>query len=190
MVAGSVMTNDSAKRNHFELFGLPLSFELDHAQLSARYRDLQSAAHPDRFANASDHERRLSMEHATNINEAFNTLRLPLSRAQYMLELAGVVDEGESNTAMDPMFLMEQMELRERLAEVRDHSDPLTEANAILTLIGEQLKALGEAISGCFAEGGSESLQQASELVRKMQFLRRIEEEASSIEADLEDELL
>ena len=52
------------KQNHFELFKLPVAFEVDTQQLAERYRELQRTLHPDRYANASDRERRLSIQHA------------------------------------------------------------------------------------------------------------------------------
>jgi len=77
-------------RNHFELFGLPVAFEVDMTRLAETYRELQRALHPDRFANASDRERRLSVQQAARVNEAYQILRSPLRRARYLLELRGV----------------------------------------------------------------------------------------------------
>ena len=81
------------KQNHFQLFSLPEQYRLEHSQLDARYRDLQRSVHPDRFASASDQERRLSVQHAAQINEAFETLRDPLKRGRYLLQLRGKVIE-------------------------------------------------------------------------------------------------
>ncbi|HKJ76321.1 MAG TPA: Fe-S protein assembly co-chaperone HscB, partial [Gammaproteobacteria bacterium] len=70
-------------QNYFELFGLPEGFEVDSETLSLRYRDLQRALHPDRFAGASDRERRLSVQQTARVNEAYRTLKDPLARARY-----------------------------------------------------------------------------------------------------------
>src|SRR6266568_9105661 len=99
--------------NFFELFELPVVFRLDSAALDRAYRDLQTRVHPDKFAHLGDDERRLSMQWATQANEAYRTLRRPLARAQYLLHLRGIDLKAESNTAMPPDFLMEQMEWRE-----------------------------------------------------------------------------
>ncbi|MES9845310.1 MAG: Fe-S protein assembly co-chaperone HscB, partial [Candidatus Sedimenticola sp. 6PFRAG5] len=77
-------------KNYFELFGLPAGYIIDAEQLSGRYRELQRVVHPDRYANASDQERRLSMQGATRINEAFDTLKDPIQRARYLLSLNGI----------------------------------------------------------------------------------------------------
>src|SRR5260221_14673147 len=85
--------------NYFELFGLPRRFAIDAAQLAAAYREIQSKVHPDRFASASDAERRRSMQWATFTNEAYRTLREPLGRARYIVNLNGVDTAEETNTA-------------------------------------------------------------------------------------------
>lgn len=105
--------------DHFSLFGLQRSYRLDPLALDKRYREIQSEVHPDRFTQAGDSERRLSMQWATRVNEAYQTLKKPLPRAQYLLTLAGHEVDGHSNTAMPPEFLMEQMEWREAVAEAK-----------------------------------------------------------------------
>ena len=79
--------------------------------------------HPDRFASAGDAERRASMQWTTRVNEAYRTLRSPVQRARYLLELEGVDVAFETNTAMPPDFLMRQMELREALEAAGDARD-------------------------------------------------------------------
>src|SRR5471032_1822363 len=116
------MTPDFS-RNHFELLGLPVHFAVDAARLESGYRGLQSQVHPDRFAAATEAERRVAMQWATRANEAFRTLKDPLERARYLLQLKGYDTEEESNTAMPPDFLMQQMEWREAVAEARSGSD-------------------------------------------------------------------
>ena len=64
-------------KNYFELFGLPVGFEVDGTKLASRYRDLQRAVHPDRYTNATEQEKRLSMQVATRLNDALDTLKKP-----------------------------------------------------------------------------------------------------------------
>jgi len=79
--------------------------------------------HPDRFASAPQAEQRVSMQLATLVNEAYQTLKSPLRRAGYLLQLQGVDPEFETNTAMPAEFLADQMEKRERLEEAAAASD-------------------------------------------------------------------
>jgi len=111
------------RADHFALFGLDRGFRLDLSDLDSRYRDIQAQVHPDRFAHAGEAERRLSMQWATHANEAFRTLKSPLTRGHYLLELRGVDPGFDTNTAMAPDFLMEQMEWREALGEATDAAD-------------------------------------------------------------------
>ncbi len=169
-------------RNYFELFGLPVRFELDTAELQHRYRALQRAAHPDRHAGASDRERRLAMEQAALINAAYQTLKSPLARARYLLELEGVRFDDERDTHLDPAFLVEQMELREALAAAREAADPLAEVLRLGGDIERRRRALIEELGRLLAAGDRDA---ARGMVHKLQFLERLREEAEQLEEEL-----
>src|SRR5437764_1492617 len=83
-------TRMNLNQNHFELFDLPSRFVVDVAALEARYHERLREVHPDRFAAAPELERRASMQLATRVNEAYQTLKSPLKRAVYILRLRGV----------------------------------------------------------------------------------------------------
>ena len=100
-------------QNYFEIFGLPIDFNVDSDQLAERYRELQKELHPDRFASSTDQEKRLSMQWSALVNTGRETLRAPLPRAIYMLELRGLTVD--HNPRLPPEFLMQQIELREEL---------------------------------------------------------------------------
>jgi molecular chaperone HscB len=176
-------------QTHFELFELPVSFDIDLSDLSQRYRELQRAVHPDKFANASDHERRLSVEKAAAINDAFQTLKSPQKRARYMLELQSVSFDDEKDTALDPAFLMEQIELRESLSELSQSEDPLTQLNDIMTDIKQRidvvLDEIGQQLAS--AELDDEQKDKVKQLVHKMQFLNKLQQEAELQEESLLD---
>jgi len=107
----------------FSLFELPRAFRLNEPELDSRFRDVQARVHPDRFASAPESERRLSLQWATQANEAYQTLKRPLARARYLLELNGHAIQAENNTAMPADFLIEQMEWREAVMEARAGGD-------------------------------------------------------------------
>ena len=176
-------------QNHFELFELPVSFDINQQDLAERYRDLQRALHPDKFANASDRERRLSVQRAAQVNEAFQTLKSSMRRARYMLQIEGVEFDDEKDTSLDPMFLMEQMELREALAEIRDSDDPLNQLTKIMTDIRDRTRDMESQLQQLFAENTSESHLQAKGIVQKMQFLQRLQQEAEELEEELMNSL-
>ena len=109
--------------SYFELFDLPVRFAVDGEALETAYRKVQAEVHPDRFASAPEAERRRALELATEANEAFQTLRSPVARARYLLQLRGIDTQEETNTAMPVDFLMAQMEWREAMADARAASD-------------------------------------------------------------------
>jgi len=110
-------------QDHFALFGLPRRYAIDLPELEKIFREVQTRVHPDKHVHLSDAERRLAMQWSTQVNEAYQTLRQPLRRARYLLHLAGIDVALERNTAMPPEFLMQQMEWREALEEVRNAAD-------------------------------------------------------------------
>lgn len=130
------MSTDFAQ-DFFTLFGLAPSFHLDPIALETSYHDLQTRVHPDRYAHLPDADKRVSMQWATRINEAYRTLKNPLTRAQYLLMLNGVDTATESNTAMPPEFLMEQMEWREAVQEARAAED-IAELDKLLARLRHQ----------------------------------------------------
>ena len=170
--------------NHFELFQLPVGFDIDLGALTARYRDLQRSVHPDRFASAPDRDRRTSMQAATQLNDAFQTLKDPMRRARYMLELAGVHMD-DQDTAMEPEFLMEQMELREALDEAKHSESPEASINRLMVTVGRLQSGIIDQINEQFARGDDRSLEVVAVSVRKLQFLTRLREEIEELEDEL-----
>ena len=174
---------------HFDRFGLPQVFDVDLELLDRNYRELQRSVHPDRFVNASDQQRRLSMQQATLINEGYQALKDPLKRGRYLLQLDGREFDDERNTTSDTEFLMEQMELREALADVRGSEDAFQALGQIMDRIAADIDRLVGDLQDQFSKADADSLDGAADSLTKMQFFRRLQEEAGEIEADLEDEL-
>jgi len=156
-------------QNHFELFQLPAAFDIDMDALDRAYREIQGRVHPDRFVNATDAEKRVAMQWATRANEAYQTLRNPQKRAQYLCEINGVDLQTESNTAMPADFLMEQMELREALDEARDMKDPAALDRLDARVRGDKKGRLVQV--GKLLDAGDYA--QAAQGVRALMFLDR-----------------
>lgn len=176
-------------KNHFELFGLPIGFQVDGSELAVRYRELQKVVHPDRFAASGQHSQRLSLQAATLVNEAFQTLKEPLRRAQYLLSLQGVDVDPQQQSLNDPAFLMQQMELREMLDEVRTAGDPHARLDSLLRDIEGMIKSQIAQLAVQFEEGNGEQLAVAVQTVLKLQFLNKLHAEAEAVEAELEEAL-
>lgn len=109
--------------DYFTLFGLPAQYPLDVQALATRFQDLQRQFHPDRFASRPQAEQLAAVQQSATINQAWQTLRNPLSRAEYLLSLHGFDLASEQHTVRDTAFLMEQLELREELDEIERAED-------------------------------------------------------------------
>ena len=132
----------------FALFGLPERFALDAAQLDAKWKALQGAAHPDRFATETAAAQRVAMQWAIRINEAYRRLKDPLARAAYLCGLHGADVEAESNTAMPAAFLMQQMEWRDQLAEASELEAVDTLSDEVVASRRATLRTLETQIDG------------------------------------------
>ncbi|MDR2239966.1 MAG: Fe-S protein assembly co-chaperone HscB [Zoogloeaceae bacterium] len=160
-------------QDYFALFGLPRAYRVDAARLDAAYHAMQNQVHPDRHAHLPETERRLSMQWAAQVNEAYRALKQPLARARYLLGLAGVDASGENNTAMPPAFLMEQMEWREAVAEARAAGN-----HGELETLMQRLAGHAKGIHGEIERGfDAHDYTTAADAVRRLMFMEKLEHE-------------
>jgi molecular chaperone HscB len=132
--------------------------------------------HPDKFAAASDAEKRVAMQWATRANEAYKTLKNPLRRAAYLCELHGVDLGIEPNTTMPMTFLMQQMEWRESLDEARSERD-----TARLEALEQALNEARRQAVASIAELLEQSkFSEAGERVRELMFVEKFGDEVAS----------
>lgn len=103
-------------QNFFDTFNLPVLFNIDIDMLNHQYRTLQKTIHPDRFVNATDAEKKQSLQKSTQINDAYQVLKDPIKRASHIISLHQVLKE---NT-LPPDFLMQQMEWEEEFETIND----------------------------------------------------------------------
>jgi len=134
----------------YSLFALPREFGLDRRDLERRYRDLSLHLHPDRFARAEPVERRLALQRATQLNDAFRALKDWRRRAAHLLGLAGLDVFGQAR-ADDAAFLEEQLAVGEELALARLGGDAAA-LGGIATRARERLDALEAECGRLFGE--------------------------------------
>lgn len=173
--------------NYFQLFDLPEQFELDLTELGSRYLALQKRFHPDNFAAGSERDRLLSVQQTANINDAYHSLKQPLLRAEHLLALRGLKISNEQRSFTEPAFLMQQMELREQLAEVREQADPDQAIAEIEQQLLQQRKLLQNQLNTALSARTAEQDQRAAELVRKLKFFYKLQQELELIEQQLQD---
>jgi len=160
----------SIQDSHFDLFHLPVRFALDLQALEHAYRTVQAQVHPDRFAAAGEAQKRIAMQWATRANEAYQTLRDPLKRATYLLSLRGIDVGAAENTAMEPAFLMQQMEWRERIEDAADARN-VGVLIALQDELRDEERARFERLAVLLDTGAD---QPAAEAVRQLMFLERV----------------
>ena len=171
-------------RNYFEIFGLPVSFQMDLDLLADRYLALQKEIHPDNFAAGSDHEKRLSMQWATLINTANETLKNPLARAIYMLEMNGM--GLAENPTLPPAFLMKQIELREELEELEQTAQGDSSLEGLDVFKGE-VREIMRTVEGLFNDAIGVDAKKAEEAAYELQFLNKLLVAADHLEEKLLD---
>lgn len=157
--------------DHFDRLGLSVGFDLDPAALDRRYFDCQRLLHPDRFATRTPRERALSQSQAISINEAYETLKDPLKRADYLVHIrgSGVLHEG-CNLVNDQELLTESLELREALADAETPADVEALARRAAADVQECIGALSAVFAGDDLEG-------ACRLTTRLKYLRKLVDE-------------
>ena len=165
-------------QNYFELFDLEATFAIDDQALSHAYQEQVSKFHPDKFASKGSSEQLQALQNTSLINSAYDALKSPLERANYLLTLEGINPFDEKDTQMDVDFLMAQIELREQLESIKSQQDELNLDDYIVgiqTHIAENVAS----ISQSFAV--SDDLQKVKNLVRELKFYSQLKNEANRL---------
>jgi molecular chaperone HscB len=173
--------------NYFELFNIPVSFDLDLSVLPQTYQQLQRLTHPDKFASGSEQQKLVAIQKNAQVNDAYSVLKSPLSRAEYLLSLRGIDLQHEQQTIKDTAFLMQQMEWREELAEIAEQTDPLSALESledeIKQTINKELAQLKDLLGS--EQAGAE--KNAVDIIRQLKFLYKMLSEIELKEDALSD---
>lgn len=106
--------------DYFALFEMPRKLWIEMSDLEQKFLQLSWKLHPDNFVNATEQERELSLKRSSELNDAYRTLREPISRVEYLLAIEGERKEGEKKQQAPPELLEEVFELNESLDELRE----------------------------------------------------------------------
>ena len=102
--------------NYFELYGIPVSLQIDSSLIKPKYYELSRKYHPDFYGNASEEKQSEVLEISSQVNKAFKIFNNPTELIKYVLQLKGLLEDEEKYT-LPSAFLMEIMELNEQLEE-------------------------------------------------------------------------
>ncbi len=156
--------------NYFSLLNLPQRFDVNLATLEKHYFAAQREYHPDKQAGKSEAERLNAVHTSMRLNDAYETLKNPLARAHYMLELSGVFLD--DSTRPDTALLMEIMELREQMQEAAANK------TALMPLISDTKKAMEQCTARLSEAFDATDHETASELTLRLSYLGKAMEEA------------
>ncbi|MBU3005659.1 co-chaperone HscB [Paraglaciecola arctica] len=173
--------------NYFELFKIPVSFDVDLSVLPQTYQQLQRLTHPDKFASGSEQQKLVALQKNAQVNEAYSVLKSPLSRAEYLLSLRGIDLQHEQQTIKDTAFLMQQMEWREELAEIDEQADPLSALSTLELEIQQSVKNDLARLREYLESEQLDANEKAADIIRQLKFLYKMLTEIELKEDSLSD---
>lgn len=174
--------------NYFQLFDIEVNFDVDLNQLSQTYQSLQKKVHPDKFAHASSQEQLIAVQKSAEINDAYQTLKHPLKRAEYILVLRGVDLPNEQHTFGDTGFLMRQMELREMLDDVKLADDVDAALEAAQEELAQEYQQHFNLLQTQILENNTAANALACDNLRKLKFYQKLNIEVERLEESLFDD--
>ena len=158
--------------DHFTRLDVSRSFEVGEKILELAYYSKQRMLHPDIFIRKSEQEKKYSMGHAVDLNNAYETLKSPLKRAEYLLKLEGIIVNQDNSNSVKPSqeMLMESLQMREELENVNS-SDQIRKI--MVNAIDERMATIDD-IKKYFKSG---TLDKAAQATIKMRYLEKFIEE-------------
>lgn len=173
--------------NYFELYDLQISFNPDQKLVKQKFYALSKQYHPDFYINENLEKQAEVLELSTLNNKAFQILKDPQMRLHYILELKGVLVEGE-NYALPQSFLMEMMDVNEALMELEFDLDILKltalkeQTLAIEESLNSELKALTSSFDDCSASEQENALNSIKDIYYRNKYLWRINQSILKLE--------
>jgi molecular chaperone HscB len=174
---GQLNAEPIGRCNYFELFGLPAAFDIDEKLLHRKYLTLTRSVHPDVAGQTSPAKRQDALTISSEMNHAYETLRDPVLRAEYMLSLAGEHSDEKSRGA-PPELLGEVMMLREEIEEARHAGDP-TALSDLKQQVATKQKACMDTIvslTHSLSDGRPETRQALRQQLNAMKYWRNLTE--------------
>ena len=165
--------------DHFARLGMPAALDLEAAELDRAYFARQRQWHPDRFVARPPEEKAKASAEAAALNDAYRTLKDPLSRAIYLASLKGVELPGDGKTIDDPELLMEAMEAREALHE----ADMIEPVEVLAEKARRDMQEALSSLTGLFLRDDRPALRKA---LLRLRYLDKFVEETRARRANLE----
>jgi molecular chaperone HscB len=183
---GTVLPADEGQ-DRFLVLGVPRKFSVDLEAAESNFKKLSRQVHPDRFATADPRARKAALSRTVQLNEAWRTLKDPMRRAEYLLELAGFGLKGddrkpvtpESTTRQltaPPVLLMEILELREELAAAQ-RAGNATKVHAMAQAMRARRADAMASLATALDEPAGAKLEEAARLMVGLRYFQRFLDE-------------
>jgi molecular chaperone HscB len=168
----------AADVDHFEILGVPRTLVVDAADLERRYHELARRVHPDRHQTTEVEAIELSVQATAALNRAFRTLKDPIARGRYWLDLHGR-PLGVDNNRVPPALASLVFEVQEQLEELRaapDSSGIRAAVDAARAEVSARFDAECEALETFYARAGStdEDLEELKGRLTDIAYLRTL----------------
>jgi len=185
--------------DYFTVFGLARNPMLDEQALAKTYYALSRQLHPDLHQTGTAEEQEASLQNTAVVNRAYRTLRDPVQRGQYWLELNGE-QLGKENNKVPPALALLVFEVQEKLAAVREAStagpsDALGSLKVEMTQVrddlDERMQGLRQKLAANFskwgqADGLSELLSELKRVLSDMAYLRTLTRDVEKVSSPFE----
>jgi len=169
--------------NYFDFYAIPQSFNPDAAQLKKKFYELSKQYHPDFYANEDEAKQQEILELSTLNNKAYQALSDPNKRLEYILRLHDLVSEG-AKPQLPSDFLMEMMDINERLMEVDDATELGHITAEVLAVEGDLNESLAKLTDGYeqLDDTAKESrLNEIANIYYRQKYLLRIKESLNNV---------
>ncbi|MEJ5960743.1 Fe-S protein assembly co-chaperone HscB [Pedobacter immunditicola] len=172
--------------DYFELYGLPVTFNPDPNVIKQKFYALSKEFHPDFYINESPEKQEEVLELSTLNNKAYQVLSDPQKRLQYILDLKGLIKEGE-NYVLPQTFLMEMMDVNEALMELEFEPDPSKllqlklQVDEIEKDLFDELYALTAFFENLVPEAQESALHSIKDIYYRNKYLLRIRQSLDRI---------
>jgi molecular chaperone HscB len=178
--------------DYFEFFEIPRKLTLDANDLEKRFYALSRQLHPDLFSRRPAREREYSLEATAILNDAYRTLRDPISRALYVLKLEGFDVAEQGTKDVPPELLEEVFELNMALEEMRAGDETvapqLVEARERFEDMRDEVdRRLGDEFAAWDAAHNRETLGAVRALLNRRKYITNLIAQANEATANVSD---
>ena len=167
--------------DYFAFYGLPLSFNPDTALVKQKFYEFSKKYHPDFYINESEEKQVEVLELSTVNNKAYQVLSDPQKRLHYILELKGLLKEGE-NYVLPQSFLMDMMDINEALMDLQFDPDPIKlaglkeDVNSVEKGLSEEILSLTASFDAQEVDEQNKTLIAVKDLYYRTKYLLRLRE--------------